>query len=72
MTSIRAVNCLRQIMRGIMNRRLSPFQDPDMTDRRYPADAEPPEALDPAAAFALGQWGMAKRLAQPGRPPRRS
>ncbi|GLR83265.1 hypothetical protein GCM10007856_59870 [Azospirillum oryzae] len=42
-----------------------------MIDRRCPADAKPPEALDPAAAFALGQWGMAKRLAQPGRPPYR-
>ena len=54
-----------------MNRRLSAVQDPELTDRRRPADTEPPEALDPAAAFALGQWGMAKRLAQPGQPPRR-
>lgn len=42
-----------------------------MTDRRRPADTEPPEALDLAAAFALGQWGMAKRLAQSGRPTHR-
>lgn len=54
-----------------MNRLLSPVQGPEMTDSRHPADTEPPEALDPAAAFALGQWGMAKRLAQPGRPSRR-
>ena len=54
-----------------MSQRRSPVQDPEMIDRRRPADAEPPEALDPAAAFALGQWGRAKRLAQPGRPPRR-
>lgn len=54
-----------------MNRRLSPVQDPEVIDRHCPADADFPEALDPAAAFALGQWSMAKRLAQPGRPPRR-
>ena len=54
-----------------MNHRLSPVQDPELINRRRPADAEPSEALDPAAAFALGQWGMAKRLAQPGRPSRR-
>ena len=54
-----------------MNRRLSAVQDPELTDRRRPADTEPPEALDPAAAFALGQWGVAKRLAQPGRSSRR-
>ena len=54
-----------------MNHQLSPVQDPELTNRCRPADAEPPEALDPAAAFALGQWGMAKRLARPGRQPRR-
>lgn len=54
-----------------MNRLLPPVQDPELIDRRRPVDVEPPEALDPAAAFALGQWGMAKRLAQPGYPRRR-
>lgn len=54
-----------------MNRQLPPVQEPELIDRHRPADVEPPEALDPAAAFALGQWGMAKRLAQPGYPRRR-
>lgn len=62
---------LRQTKRGLMNRRLSPVQDPEMIGRRRPVDIEPPEALDPGAAFALRQWGTAKRLAQLGRPPRR-
>ena len=54
-----------------MNRGLSPFQDPKITDGRRPADAGRLEAVDPAAAFAPGQWGMANRLAQPGRELRR-
>lgn len=54
-----------------MNRQLSPVQEPELIGRRRPVDQEPPEALDPAAAFAMGQWATAKHLAQPGRPPRR-
>ena len=61
----------RQTERGLMYRQRSPVQDPELIDRRRPADAEPLEALDPAAPFMLGQQGMAKRLAQPCQPPRR-
>ena len=72
MASMRAVDCARRRHSEhsmITTRR--PAEDLDSIDRRRAVDVDPPEALDPAAAFAMGQWATAKHLAQPGRPPRR-
>lgn len=54
-----------------MNHRHAPVQYPETINQQDPIDLMSPEALDPAAAFALGLWGMTTRLAQPGRPVRR-
>lgn len=54
-----------------MSHRRAPVQDPEAINQGRLAEINPPEALDRAAAFALGQWDATKRLAEPGQPPRR-
>ena len=60
------------MVNGRTSMQTQPAGKPAENVRSDGSSADRPEALDPAAAFALGQWGMVNRLAHPGRPPRRS